>query len=122
MGVQAGWKSCDETHIPATTKCAGFGTAVTAAAQSTTLGSSITLVNSPATEGYYCVNAASSLQYVSDVNTKPADCTLAGMPSLRPGDYILVQTTFDYTPLFPGMTVTSLLGSTITKTAWMRLG
>jgi Flp pilus assembly protein TadG len=122
MGVQAGWKACDQTHIPATTKCAGFGTAVTTAVQSTSLGSLVTLANSPPSEGYYCVNSSNSLQYVSDVSSKPADCTAAGMPSLTPADYIVVQTTFTYKPLFPGMTVTSALPATITKTAWMRLG
>jgi signal transduction histidine kinase len=47
------------------------------------------------------------LQYVSDVSSKPADCTAAGMPSLQPGDYIQVQTTFTYVSLFGGLSVAS---------------
>jgi hypothetical protein len=122
MGVQAGWKACDLNHLPATKNCPGFATAVTAAVQSTSLGNLVTLVSSPPTEGYYCVNSSGTLQKVGDVSSKPANCTAAGMPDLTPGDYILVQTTFAYAPLFPGITVTSNLGSTITKTAWIRLG
>jgi Flp pilus assembly protein TadG len=122
MGAQAGWKACDLAHIPATKNCAGFGTAVTAAVQSTGLNSKVSLVANSPSEGFYCLNSSGSLQYVSDVTSKPSDCTAAGMPSLTPADYILVQTTFTYVPLFPGLTVTGALGSTITKTAWMRLG
>ena len=121
MGAQAAWKTCDLQHVPATNKCANLGTAVGAAVQSTALKEKVTLVASSPSEGYYCLNSVSSLQYVSDVNSKPADCTGAGMPALKPADYILVQTTFAYAPLFPGLTVTSALGSTITKTAWMRM-
>jgi hypothetical protein len=44
------------------------------------------------------------------------------MASLQPGDYIKVQTTFTYTPLFKGITVGSLLPTKITSTTYMRLG
>ena len=122
MGVQAAWKTCDQTMLPATTKCPNLATAVTTAIQSTSLGNAITLVTSPPTEGYYCVTGSNILQYVSDVSTKPADCTAAGVPTATPGDYISVQTSFPYKPLFPGLTVTSTLPNTITRTAWIRLG
>jgi Flp pilus assembly protein TadG len=122
MGAQAGLKACDLTHLPATKNCAGFTTAVTAAIQSTALKGKVALFDNSPSEGFYCVNSVNKLQYVSDVNSKPADCSAAGMPNLTPADYILVQTTFTYAPLFPGMTVTSALPATITKTAWMRMG
>src|SRR5437660_7080555 len=35
---------------------------------------------------------------MSDVSSKRADYSGAGMPSLQPGDYIKVQTTFSYAP------------------------
>jgi hypothetical protein len=75
---------------------------------------------SPA-EGYYCVNSSGALQYVSDVSSKPADCTTAGMSSLQPGDYIKMTTTFAYAPLFPVITVASNFATPITKTSMIRL-
>jgi len=92
--VQAAWKACDVSHLPATTNCPGLTTAVQNAVKSTSLGTSVALVSGSPSEGYYCVNSSNALQHVSNVSSKPADCTAAGMPSLQPGDYIKVQTTF----------------------------
>jgi Flp pilus assembly protein TadG len=122
VAVQAAWKACDTSQLPATTKCAGLTTAIQNAIQSTSLGSSVTLVSGSPSEGYYCVNSANTLQYVSGVSSKPADCTAAGTPALKPGDYIQVQTTFTYTPLFPGLSVASTFTTPINRTAMMRLG
>src|SRR3954447_13029287 len=57
VAVQAAWKACDPSQLPATTNCAGLTTAIQNAIQSTSLGSRVTLVGSPA-EGYYCVNSS----------------------------------------------------------------
>jgi len=121
-GVQAAWKACDASHLPATTNCPGLTTAVQNAVKSTSLGTSVALVSGSPSEGYYCVNASNALQYVSNVSSKPADCTAAGMPSLQPGDYIQVQTTFSYVSLFPGLSVASTFATPINRTAMMRLG
>jgi Flp pilus assembly protein TadG len=122
VGAQAAWKACDLQHLPATVNCPGLTTAVQNAVKSTSLGTSVALVSGSPSEGYYCVNSANALQYVSDVTAKPADCTAAGMPSLQPGDYIQVQTTFPYAPLFPGLSVTGTFATPINRTAMMRLG
>ncbi|HEX2633019.1 MAG TPA: TadE/TadG family type IV pilus assembly protein [Bradyrhizobium sp.] len=122
VAVQAAWKACDPSQLPATTKCTGLTTALQNAIQSTSLGASITLVAGSPSEGYYCVNSSNALQRVSDVSSKPADCTAAGTPSLQPGDYIQVQTTFTYAPLFPGLSVSSTFPTPINRTAMMRLG
>ena len=74
-------------------------------------------------EGYYCVNASNALQSVGSLASKPADCTAAGNPNTSPGDYIQVEVTFTYAPLFPGVTVMGFWGITsIAQTSWMRLG
>jgi Flp pilus assembly protein TadG len=122
IAAQAAWKACDLSKLPATTNCPGLATAMQNALKSTSLGTRVSLISGSPTEGYYCVSSSNSLQYVSDVSSKPADCTAAGMPSLRPGDYILVQTTFSYAPLFPGLSVASLFPTPINRTAFMRLG
>ena len=125
MGAQAIWKFCDPNQnpnvLPATTNCSGLTTAVENAVQSTSLGTRVSLQSSPS-EGYYCMNNLNALIYVSPVtDPKPTDCSAAGMPSLKPGDYIKIQTTFSYAPLFSGITVASALATPITKTALMRL-
>jgi len=122
VAVQAAWKACDLSQLPATTKCPGLATAIQNAIQSTSLGTRVSLISGSPSEGYYCVNSSNALQYVSNVSSRPADCTAAGMPSLQPGDYIQVQTTFPYVPLFPGLSVASTFATPINRTAMMRLG
>ena len=123
MGAQAAWKTCNPNNnqIPATTNCPGLTTAITNAVQSTSLGTSVSLQSGSPAEGYYCVNSSGALQYVSDVSSKPTDCTTAGMSSLQPGDYIQMTTTFAYAPLFPGITVAGNFATPITKTSMIRL-
>jgi Flp pilus assembly protein TadG len=122
VGAQAAWKACDLPQLPATVNCPGLTTAVQNAVKSTSLSTSVSLISGSPSEGYYCVNSSNALQYVSNVSSKPADCTAAGMPSLQPGDYIKVQTTFPYAPLFPGLSVTGTFATPINRTAMMRLG
>jgi Flp pilus assembly protein TadG len=122
IAVQAAWKACDLPKLPATINCQGLMTAMQAALTSTSLGTRVSLVSGSPSEGYYCVNSSNALQYVSDVTSKPVDCTAAGTPSLQPGDYIQVQTTFTYVPMFPGLSVASTFASPINRTAFMRLG
>jgi hypothetical protein len=122
IAAQAAWKACDLPKLPATINCPGLATAMQNALTSTSLGTRVSLISGSPSEGYYCVNSSNALQYVSDVSSKPADCTAAGMPSLQPGDYIQVQTTFTYTPLFPGISVASTFASPINRTDFMRLG
>jgi Flp pilus assembly protein TadG len=125
VAAQAAWKTCDLTVLPPTTDCAAFAASVTAvqnALGSTSLGTRVALVSGSPSVGYYCVNSSNALQYVSDISSKPADCTAAGTPSLQPGYYIQVQTTFTYTPIFPGMSVSSTFPTPINKTSLMRLG
>jgi Flp pilus assembly protein TadG len=121
MAAQAAWKTCDLTQLPATRNCPALANAVQSAVQSTSLGSRVALQSGSPSEGYYCVNSVSALAYVSDVTSKPTDCSAANMPSLQPADYIKIGTTFTYKPLFPGLTVAKTFATPITKTAWMRL-
>ena len=123
MAVQAAWKVCDPSqgYLPATTSCPGLITAITAAAQSTSLGDRVSISGSPS-EGYYCLNTSGSLELVANASSNPPpDCTATGVPSMTPADYIKVTTTFSYTPMFPGITVASAFTTPITKTGMMRL-
>lgn len=121
-GAQAAWHTCDVNHLPATTNCSGLNNAVQNAVQSTSLGNHVTLQSGSPSEGYYCVNSSGSLQYMSNVSSKPTDCSAAGSAGVQPADYISISTTFAYSPLFPGITVTGAFTTPITRTALMRLG
>jgi len=43
------------------------------------------------------------------------------MSTLRPADYVLVAVTYDYSPLFAGISVAGLFAAPITKTAMVRM-
>jgi Flp pilus assembly protein TadG len=123
MAAQAAWKTCNTSSLlPATLNCSGLNAAVTAAVQSTSLGTRVTLQSGSPAEGYYCVNSSSALVYVSSVSSKPANCSSVGMAGLQPADYIQVSTTFTYSPIFRGITVGGALPTSITSTALMRMG
>jgi Flp pilus assembly protein TadG len=124
-GAQAAWKTCYDTStmLPATQNCAGLNSAITAAIQSTSLGTAISLAPGYPTEGYYCVSTSSALQSVGSLSNKPANCSVAGNSSASPSDYIQVGVTYAYTPLFPNISVMGASGiSSISTTSWMRLG
>jgi Flp pilus assembly protein TadG len=130
-GAQAAWHACDETlgAVPATKNCPSLLTTITTAAQTTTLGSSVTVASSGVVEGYYCANGSNALVLVGTTGTiaSPLTTTVPNCKSVtatntgNAGDYIQVTTSYTYTPIFSGLSIASLLGSTITQTAWMRL-
>ena len=125
VAAQAAWKTCDLTALPLTTDCSTLAASVTAvqnALGSTSLGTAVSLVSGSPSVGYYCVNSSNALQYVSAISSKPADCTAAGTPSLQPGYYIQVQTTYTYTPIFPGMSISGTFPTPINSASLMRLG
>ena len=123
VAAQAALKACGSSNtLPATSNCTNLLTAVTTAMQSTSLGTAVTLQNGSPSEGYYCINTGGSLQFVSSVATKPADCSAVGMPALQPGDYITIATTFTYTPIFAKLSVAAGFPSPITRSAMLRLG
>ncbi|MEJ2375618.1 MAG: pilus assembly protein [Pseudolabrys sp.] len=120
MGAQAAWQHCGLDQLPATTNCSGFLTAVQNAIQSTSLGTQVSLQTGYPTEGWYCVDSSGVLQYVSDYSTKPADCSAVGT-TYQPADYVKIQTTYTYTPLFGGISVAGAFTTPIVRTAMMRL-
>jgi len=122
MGAQAAWATCDLNHLPASTKCPSMNNAITTAVQSTGLGNSVTLQAGSPSEGYYCVSSTGALTWVSDVNSPPNDCSAAGSASTVPADYVVVQTTYNYAPIFPGLSVAAVFPATITSTSYVRLG
>lgn len=122
MGAQAAYEACDSDDLPATSECADLNAAVLRGIRSTALGSRVTLKAGSPSEGWYCINSSNALQYMSAYNSKPADCSGAGMASLQPGDYIKIETQYTYSPVFPSnTTVGSLLNTAMSASALVRL-
>ena len=122
MGAQAAWATCDLNHLPASTRCPNMNSAVTTAVQSTALGNHVALQSGYPSEGYYCVNSSGALTWVSNVSSPPNNCSSVGSSSTEPADYVAIQTTYTYAPIFPGLSVASAFPTTITYTSWVRLG
>lgn len=122
MGAQAAWKTCDPSQQPATTQCGALRTAVSSAVASTTLGTSVQLAAGSPSEGYYCLNASKTLQYVSDVSSKPANCSAVGNAAVGPGDYVTVQVTYQYVPRFQfPLSLAGVLTTPITTSGVIRI-
>jgi Flp pilus assembly protein TadG len=120
MGAMTALKKCNTTSLlPATQNCSGLSAAITTAIQSTTLGTAVTLAAGSPSENYYCINTSNALVVEGTLASPPSDCTAAGEPTYRPGDYLLVQVSYSYSPLFAGVSVMS--ASTISPTSWVRL-
>ena len=117
------WNACDTKKLPAKSNCAGLNSAITTGLQTTSLGTSVTLASGYPTEGYYCINSSGVLTNVANYNaTPPADCSAQGDSTHSPGDYVVIQATYSYTPLIgSGLTVGSALPSTFTSTGYIRL-
>jgi Flp pilus assembly pilin Flp len=125
MAAEAALNDCGTTnYLPAMSKCTSsnsqwkisFSTAVTSGLKETTLGNLVSLNGD--SEGYYCSTTSNTLvQVASNIST----CSGYADGSAAPGDYVLVTAQYTYTPIFQGMTVTSLLPATITKTVWIRM-
>ncbi len=139
MGAEAAWATCNENtpgELPATNtaNCPNFSTAVSNAITKTILGAHVTLAAGSPVEGYYCTTTSGGLQLVGtgpgavgSPPTKPSPDTCAAVagaadPSAKPGDYVQISVKYTYTPVFAGITVAGLLGSTVTQSVWMRLG
>lgn len=117
IAAQAAWATCNTAAVlPAKANCPVLNSAVATAAHSTTLGSGVSV--SSITEGNYCVNTAGALvSVVSSTSCSAVNSTSGDTP----GDYLQITTSYSYAPLFSGVSVTALLTTPITRTAWTRL-
>ena len=93
------------------------------ALQSTSLGTNVAMASGFPTEAYYCAATSDgSLINVGPVTSpKPTTCSPNGSASDTPGDYMVIQAEYTYTPLFRGVTIGSLLPTSMTATTRMRI-
>jgi Flp pilus assembly protein TadG len=131
--VQAAWRLCDTPLklAPASGNCPGLAAAITTGAQSTSLGTAVTLATGSPVNGYYCAASDGTRKPAGATTTwtvgaaapaKPADCKVVTVGSkTAPGEWIKVTVDFPYAPVFSSVSVASLLPATISRTAWIRL-
>jgi len=128
--IQAIRNSCWDSAVPYTTNCGTISSVATTGAQSTLLGSAVTVSSGYPLEGYYCVNASNVLTLVGATGgvgtgpTKPStfDCSsVIGSSTASPGVYTRVTVEKTYTPVFSGISVASVLTSPIVSSAWLRV-
>ncbi len=121
MAVQAVTTTCDSTHLPASTACPTFKTVISTALASTSLGALVVQTSGSPADSYYCLNAAGQLVFLSSVATPQTTCTAAGNANLVPSEYVNIQATYSYTPIFSAVTIGSLLPSSLKSFAMIRL-
>lgn len=127
VAAQMIWETCDtRAKLPATdaARCpllTSPANRILAAAQSTSLGDLVEL--SAVTEAYFCVDGSGALQQVAaPPGPPPADCTQAGGSATTvPGDYVTVTVSYDYAPLFEGVSLGGIMTTPIVRTSTMRL-
>lgn len=104
--VQAAFTNCNiSAGSSSGSTCPNMSGAIARAIASTSLGSSVT--QQSINEGNYCADATNNV-----LNS----CSTTGA-----GHYIYITVQYTNEPVFPGVTVASILPSTITRTAWTRL-
>ncbi len=122
MAAQNIWKNCAPPNLPASTSCASWSSYATTGAQSTSLGTSVTLATGYPAENWWCVNGSGALVNAAAIGAKPSDCSAYNNASGQPIDYVQVKTTYTYTPMFPALNVAGTLPTPVTSTTLMRLG
>lgn len=122
MAVQTVLQTCTAAQLPATTACNGLASRVTAAAASTSLGTSVTVAGGQLTEAYYCVDTTTHLVQVGTIGSKPATCSAAGNAAVAPGDYVVATVSFPFKAMLSGAGVAALLTTPIQRSAIMRIG
>jgi Flp pilus assembly protein TadG len=134
MGAQAIWAACSQLPATDSGSCPTAQSALNAAVSRTALGTAVAVPSGGVTEGYYCAGSSGTLVN-ADTNGKTGDFTTSltsavpspptscpsGSLTTSPGEYIKVNVSFSYSPVFANASVGRLLGTSIQGTAWMRL-
>lgn len=111
----------DPADLPATTNCTNLDITMASAAQTTSLGSNVSIAGTA--EAYFCADDTGNLVSVAAVDgSPPADCSaVVADSSSAPGLYISTNATYGFSPIFPGASIAALMPATITRNAWLRL-
>lgn len=117
MGARAAYQTCAGGMLPATSNCPSLDSAIATAVQGTSLGAGVTLASSSPSEGYYCLSGT-TLQYAGNYNAPPNPFTCPSAGTM-PADYISVNVTYNYTPIFSGLSLLSAF--TMNGSAFQRL-
>lgn len=119
-GAQVILTTCDTLHTPITLACPDSQSAIVTATQGTSLGADLK-IKTPVNEGWYCLKDDGTLKFEGKADEKPEDCGDVGEPQQRAELYVQVTASYDYQPMFPGLTLAQAFPGQISRTAWMRV-
>lgn len=113
---------CDtEDELPATINCdPDLKDKMEAAANEVSIGGTITITEPD--EGYFChdPSANNALVEMGDASNKPANCEPHSSTE-EPADFVFITASYDFSPMFPGLSAISYADGTITADGWMRV-
>lgn len=103
--AQAAYNTCSPRNMPARDNCSELDSVVQSAARSTSLGGAVT--NEPAIEEYYCTSGTNLMRVATYPAPRPPNCSgvEGSSPTAIPGDYVTVNVSYTYTPLFAGLSL-----------------
>jgi Flp pilus assembly pilin Flp len=114
-GAQAAWANCT---APPVSSCTNLSPAVSAAVQSTSLGSNVSWSNSgtyTSDAGYYCPDGTNNAFVAATAVTTCTNTTALA------GYYAKISVSFTFQPVFSAPTIVSLFPNPITQTTWTRI-
>jgi Flp pilus assembly protein TadG len=105
--AQAAYNTCSPGNMPAKTNCPDLDSVVQTAARSTSLGGAVSLEAGSPIEEYYCTSGTNLTRVATYPATPPANCSgvEGSTPAATPGDYVTVNVSYTFTPLFAGLSL-----------------
>ena len=108
-GAQMVLKVCaNQGNLPATTNCPNMNSAVVQAVQSGPLGASATVSSGYPSESYECTSGINLVSVGTPAAPpSPFDCSSVGNPGAIPGDYVQIDVSYSYSPVFTQLSLAS---------------
>ena len=105
--AQAAYNTCSPGPMPASANCPSLNTVAETAARSTSLGNAVVLAGGSPIEEYYCTSGTILTRVAAYPTPRPTNCSGVGGsdPAAAPGDYVTVNVSYTFTPLFAGLSL-----------------
>lgn len=103
--AQAAYNTCSPGNMPAKANCPSLDSVVQTAAQSTSLGGAV--IHESPIEEYYCTSGTNLTRVATYPATPPVNCSgvEGSIPTSAPGDYVTVNVSYTFAPLFAGLSL-----------------
>jgi len=128
VAAQSVWASCgSSSNWPVTRYCTSWQSGINTSAQLTSLATNVTVTS--VVDGYYCVNGSGILTAIGSTGTfaspltatAPTSCGSGTWETTTPYEFVTVTVSYTYAPVFGGISVASLLPTSMTATSTMQV-